>query len=92
MEQESAILEIYKSIQRDKETSPEYNRLRRKAIEFRDEFENDLDPEQRKALNELIEQRTVMEEVECREYFIEGFVVATKIMTEVFYKDEINKQ
>ncbi len=88
MEQESAILEIYKSIQQNKGTSSEYDKLRKEAIELRNEFENDLNKEQKEQLDTLLEHRTLMEEVECREFFIEAFIIATKIMTEVFYNKD----
>lgn len=87
MEKESAILEIYKHVQAEKETSEEYEIQRRKSIKLRDELENDLDPYQKEMLNNLIEQRTLAEEVEVREYFFEGFKIATRLMTEVFGKD-----
>ena len=45
---ESIIIDIYEKVLQDKNTSPEYNRLRRKCIEQRDKFETNLTEEQRK--------------------------------------------
>lgn len=80
---ESIIIDIYQKVLQDKNTSPEYNRLRRKCIEQRDKFETNLTEEQRKELDNLIEERAVMDEVELREFFIEGFKRGAKIVSEV---------
>lgn len=80
---ESIIIDIYEKVLQDKNTSPEYNRLRRKCIEQRDKFETNLTEEQRKELDNLIEERAVMDEVELREFFIEGFKRGAKIVSEV---------
>lgn len=83
MPNESTIIDIYDKVLQDKNTSPEYNRLRRKCIEQRDKFETNLTEEQRKELDDLIEERTIMDEVELREFFIEGFKRGAKIISEV---------
>ena len=80
---ESIIIDIYEKVLQDKNTSPEYNRLRRKCIEQRDKFETNLTEEQRKELDNLIEERAVMDEVELREFFIEGFKRGAKIVSEI---------
>ena len=80
---ESIIIDIYEKVLQDKNTSPEYNRLRRKCIEQRDKFETNLTEEQRKELDNLIEERAVMDEVELKEFFIEGFKRGAKIVSEV---------
>ena len=80
---ESIIIDIYEKVLQDKNTSPEYNRLRRKCIEQRDKFETNLTEEQRKELDNLIEERAVMDELELREFFIEGFKRGAKIVSEV---------
>ncbi len=80
---ESIIIDIYEKVLQDKNTSPEYNILRRKCIEQRDKFETNLTEEQRKELDNLIEERAVMDEVELREFFIEGFKRGAKIVSEV---------
>ena len=80
---ESIIIDIYEKVLQDKNASPEYNILRRKCIEQRDKFETNLTEEQRKELDNLIEERAVMDEVELREFFIEGFKRGAKIVSEV---------
>ena len=90
MDKESEILEIYKRVQEGKGVSAEYEKERRKSLRLREELENDLEPYQREMLNNLIEQRTIAEEVEMKEYFIEAFKIATRLMTEVFAKDDNN--
>lgn len=81
---ESVITDIYEKVLQDKETSPEYNRLRRKCIEQRNELEKNLTEEQIKQLDNLFEERNIMDEVELREFFIDGFKRGVKIISEVY--------
>ena len=80
---ESTIVKIYKEVLATKHTSHKYNKLRRKCIKHRSEFECNLTEEQKEQLENLIEERTVMDEVELREYFIEGFKQGVKILSEM---------
>ena len=80
---ESIIIGIYENVLENKEISPEYRRLRRKCIEQRDEFEKNLTEEQIKQLDNIFEERNIMDEVELREFFIEGFKRGAKIVSEV---------
>lgn len=80
---ESIIIDIYETVLENKELSPEYRRLRRKCIEQRNEFEKNLTEEQIKQLNNIFEERNIMDEVELREFFIEGFKRGAKIASEV---------
>lgn len=80
---ESIIIDIYENVLENKEISTEYRRLRRKCIEQRDESENNLTEEQIKQLDILFEERNIMDEVELREFFIEGFKRGVKIVSEV---------
>ena len=79
---ESIIIGIYENVLENKEISPEYRRLRRKCIEQRDEFEKNLTEEQIKQLDNIFEERNIMDEVELREFFIEGFKRGAKIVSE----------
>ena len=81
---ESVIIDIYEKVLQDKETSPEYNQLRRKCIEQRNKLEKNLMEEQIKQLDNLFEERNIMDEVELREFFIEGFKRGVKIISEVY--------
>lgn len=80
---EGTIVKIYKEVLATKHTSHKYNKLRRKCIKHRSEFECNLTEEQKEQLENLIEERTVMDEVELREYFIEGFKQGVKILSEM---------
>ena len=80
---ESIIIGIYENVLENKEISPEYSRLRRKCLEHRDEFEKNLTEEQIKQLDNIFEERNIMDEVELREFFIEGFKRGAKIASEV---------
>ena len=85
---ESIIVEIYKEVLATKNMSHKYNKLRKKCIKHRSEFENNLTKEQRKQLENLIEERTVMDELELREFFIEGFKQGVKKLTEMLCNKE----
>ena len=88
MEQDSALLKLYDKKQQDRETSTEYNKLRRKSIEYRDIIEKYLTEEQQQELDILMTLKNDMAYQESKEYFIIGFTLATKLMTEVFYNKE----
>ena len=88
MEQDSALLKLYDKIEQDRETSTEYNKLRRKSIEYRDIIEKYLTEEQQQELDILMTLKNDMAYQESKEYFIIGFTLATKLMTEVFYNKE----
>lgn len=79
---ESIIIGIYKNVLENKELSPEYRQLSRKCIEQRDEFEKNLTEEQIKQLDNIFEERNIRDEVELREFFIEGFKQGAKIVSE----------
>ena len=80
---ESIIVEIYKEVLATKHLSHKYNKLRKKCIKHRSEFESNLTKEQREQLENLIEERTVMDELELREFFIEGFKQGVKKLSEM---------
>ena len=89
---DSAILELYNQAQAQHETSPEYKKLQREFIRLKDELENDLDPEQKKLLDRLMELKSEMSSIECQEFYTEAYILATRIMTEVYYNEEIKKE
>lgn len=89
---DSAILELYNKTQDEHETSPEYKKLQREFIRLKDELDNDLDPHQKKLLDKLIELKNEMASIECQEFYTEAYILATRIMTEVYYNEEINKE
>lgn len=80
---ESTIVEIYKEVLATKHMSHKYNKLRKKCIKHRSKFESNLTEEQREQLENLIEERTVMDELELREFFIEGFRQGVKKLSEM---------
>lgn len=88
MEQPSALLELYERIEQDKSTNAEYNRIRRKSIELRDIINKRLEQDQREQLDQLMTYKNDMANEECKDYFIEGFSLATRLMIEVFYKED----
>lgn len=79
---ESVIIGIYRNVLENKELSPEYRQLSRKCIEQRDKFEKNLTEEQVKQLDNIFEERNIRDEVELREFFIEGFKQGAKIISE----------
>ena len=88
MEQPSILLKLYEKIEQDKETNAEYNRIRRKSIELRDIIDKRLEQDQREELNQLMTLKNDMANEECKDYFIIGFTLATKLMIEVFHNKE----
>ena len=88
MEQPSALQELYEKIEQDKETNAEYNRIRRKSIELRDIIDKRLQEDQKEELDQLITYKNDMANEECKDYFIEGFSLATRLMIEVLYKED----
>lgn len=79
---ESIIIGIYKNVLENKELSPEYRQLSRKCIKQRDEFEKNLTEEQIKQLDNIFQERNIRDEVELREFFIEGFKRGARIVSE----------
>ena len=53
-----------------------------RCIEQRDEFEKNLTEEQVKQLDNIFEERNIRDEVELREFFIEGFKRGARIVSE----------
>lgn len=89
---DSAILELYNNAQDKLETSTTYKKLQHQFILLKDELDNDLTPEQKNLLDKLMELKNEMASIECQEFYTDAYITATKIMTEVFYHEEINKE
>lgn len=87
MREESIIQDLYDKIE-EEGTNIEYKRLCRKAIEFRDRFEEQLTEDQKEELEKLICMRSDLADLECRKYFYKGFSMATRLITEIFYKED----
>lgn len=90
MIKESTILEIFDQVQMEKTISKEYKKLLHKYCDLRENFETKLNEEEKKELSELSDVFEDMGTIEMREYFIDGFSIAVKLMTEVFYKQNNN--
>ena len=88
MEQQNALIELFERIEQDKETNHEYKRLQRKSIELREIIDKRLQEDQKEELNTLMTLKNDMTSEECKDYFIEGFSLATRLMIAVFYHKE----
>lgn len=88
MEKESAILELYQVIRQDKLNSNEYTRILRKFNTHREELDKKLDKQCSEELENVLQLMQEMDTQETKEYFIEAFSLATRLMTEVYYKED----
>lgn len=91
MIKESTILEMFDQVEMEKTTSKEYKKLLHRYCDLRETFETKLNEEEKKELDEFITIFEDMGTMEMREFFIDGFTIAVKIMTEVFYKQSDNE-
>ena len=91
MIKESTILEMFDQVEMEKTTSKEYKKLLHRYCDLREKFETKLNEEEKKELDEFITIFEDMGTMEMREFFIDGFTKAVKIMTEVFYKQSDNE-
>ena len=69
-------------------SSKEYKEQISKFNILRDQFNKEITSEQQAELNILLQIKTDMEITTARDFFVEGFKVATKLMAEVLYKKE----
>ena len=86
MENESKILELFEQVEMNKKITPTYRKLLRKFIEQKEQYEKQLNEEQRKGLEEILSPSGGLDEQEMREYFIAGFKLATRLITEALSK------
>ncbi len=87
-EQESIILALYEKTEQEMSSSKEYKEQISKFNILRDQFNKEITSEQQAELNILLQIKTDMEITTARDFFVEGFKVATKLMAEVLYKKE----
>ena len=86
MENESKILELFEQVEMNKKITPTYRKLLRKFIEQKKKKKKKLNEEQRKGLEEILSSSGGLDEQEMREYFIAGFKLATRLITEALSK------
>ena len=87
-EQESVILALYEKTEQEMSCSKEYKEQISKFNILRDQFNKEITSEQQTELNILLQIKTDMESTTARDFFVEGFKVATRLMTEVFHKED----
>lgn len=88
IEQESVILMLYEKVEQEMSSSNEYEEQISKFNILRDQFNKEITPEQQAELTILLQVKTDMESTTAKDFFIEGFKLATRLMTEVFYKED----
>lgn len=87
-EDESVILSLYEKTEQEMSSSKEYKEQISKFNILRDQFNKEITSEQQAELNILLQIKTDMESTTARDFFVEGFKVAIKLMTEVFHKED----
>jgi hypothetical protein len=85
---ESAILQLYQQVEMYKDNSPEYQKLLGKFNDERDKFDKKLNDADKEELENLFSLLSMANGKEMEEYFVEGFVLGTRLMAEVFYKED----
>lgn len=88
IEKESIILKLYEQTEQEMPNSKDYAELLSKFNVFRDELDNRLAPSQMEDLITLLQIKNNMESITARNFYVEGFKVATRLMTEVFHKED----
>lgn len=89
MESENGILELYEQVEMNKGTTNQYNKLLREYIVKKDNFVEKLTDEQQEELEDVLQANGELDIQEMKEYFVEGFKIATKLLTDTFYKENI---
>lgn len=69
-------------------SSKEYKEQISKFNILRDQFNKEITSEQQAELDILLQIKTDMESTTARDFFVEGFKVATRLMAEALYKKE----
>lgn len=82
------IIDMYEKFERYKSNSKEYDIELRKFNVLTQELYNIMNKEQKKKLNLLLQVRNDMETIETKDYFIGGFKKASRLMADVFYKED----
>ncbi len=89
MDNESGILELYEQVEMNKGTTNQYNKLLREYMVKKDKFVEKLTEEQQEELEDVLQANGELDIQEMKEYFVEGFKIATKLLTDTFYKEKI---
>lgn len=71
MEKSSAILELYEHVEMYKGSTPKYQELLKNFNKVRDEFDKQLNDEQKKKLEEILNLLSITDGQEMEEYFVE---------------------
>ncbi len=87
-EQESIILKLYEQTENEMSNSKDYTELLHKYNSYSEKFRKEITYTQAEELENLMQIKTDMESIATRDYFIEGFKVATRLMAEALYKKE----
>lgn len=87
-EQESVILALYEKTEQEMSSSTEYKEQISKFNIIRDQFDKEITSEQQAELNILLQIKTDIESTTARDFFVEGFKVATRLMVEALYGKE----
>lgn len=90
MEIESIIQFLYEQVQMRKRNSPEFKKLSKVYSNKKEEFQKALNQEQIIKLDELLTLKGDTDIQEMKEYFEQGFIFATKLMTEVFNTETVD--
>jgi hypothetical protein len=85
---ESVILQLYQQVEMYKDNSQEYQKLLGKFNDKRDKFDKKLNDADKEELENLFSLLSMANGKEMEEYFVEGFVLGTRLMAEVFYKED----
>ncbi len=87
-EQESVILALYEKVEQEMSSSKAYKEQISKFNILRDQFNREITSEQQEELTTLLQIKTDMESSTARDFFIEGFKIATRLMAEALYNNE----
>ena len=71
MEKSSAILELYEQVEMYKDSTPKYKKLLKDFNDTREEFDKQLNDEQKKKLEEIFNLLSIADGQEMEEYFVE---------------------
>ena len=71
MEKSSTILELYEQVEMYKGSTPKYQELLKNFNKVRDEFDKQLNDEQKKKLEEILNLLSITDGQEMEEYFVE---------------------
>ena len=92
MAKKKAMKDLYSRILEDITNTLEYSRLQINYSKLEKEFEKDLTEDQKKQFLMLSDLSVDMNEESRLQIFAEGFGLAVKIMTEVYYKEDTTMQ